>query len=233
MLGATVGTLAGMNVRHLGLVRETANRLSGKEAEAWHSHLSGVFRQGLPKAEPVSEQKFALLVDLGTITVPEDYVHGTRLKSFREKNGEKLCHYDGDINDENFPNPIRVLKPGDKLRVRAFKQTVRGTTSEERMAFLATQKAVFPGAQGASLVWEQKRDELPRDYWHASVDEEERLWRPVNDHHKVPGFLVFSHDAFNFSLVSFEHEWQGNLALLCFCDLSAEASAKAGEPLGA
>ncbi|MDE2116774.1 MAG: hypothetical protein KGI79_02775, partial [Patescibacteria group bacterium] len=89
----------------------------------------------LPPSEPT--EKFALLADLGIITVPDDYVHEKRLTTFGKKNRKKFYPYNDAITDRNFPNPTRVLKPGDKLRVRAFKQVVVGTTtSEERMAFL-------------------------------------------------------------------------------------------------
>src|SRR3989344_9566179 len=87
-------------------------------------------------------EKFALLVDLGIITVPDDYDHANRLATFLERNREKFYNVDNDITDQNFPS--RILKPGDKLLVRAFKQIVPDTTtSEERMAFLETQGAVY------------------------------------------------------------------------------------------
>jgi len=96
----------------------------------------------IPAEVPVSTtQKFALLVDLGIITVPDDYDHTSRLTTFGKQNRKKFYYYNDNITDQNFPNPTRVLSPGDKLRVHAFKQVVGGTTtSEERMAFLATQR---------------------------------------------------------------------------------------------
>ena len=119
------------------------------------------------KPEPTTlakptDKKFALLVDLGIITVPEGYDHATHLSAFRKEHYEKFYDYNDDINDANFSRPSRILKPGDKLRVRVFEQVVGGaTTSEERRAFLAAQKAIRTGAQGASLVVEQKRSQLP------------------------------------------------------------------------
>lgn len=71
--------------------------------------------------------KFALLVDLGIITVPDDYDHKTALKTFGKKNRKKFYYYEEAITDQNFPNPTRILKPGDKLRVRVFQQIVGGT----------------------------------------------------------------------------------------------------------
>ena len=171
-----------------------------------------------PPAEPT--EKFALLVDLGIITVPDDYDHATALKSFGKKNRKKFYYYNEAITDPNFPNPTRVLKPGDKLRVRAFKQVVSGTTtSEERMAFLATHKAIPTGAQGASLVFDQKRDQLPKGKWHASFDEKDRLWQDAVGLHRVPCVLCHSGGGFRFYLGDFERVWNVDFAFLCFCDV--------------
>ncbi len=164
-------------------------------------------------------QKFALLVDLGTITVPDDYVHGSRLTTFGNKHRKEFYYYNDEITDGNFPNPTRVLKPGDKLRVRAFKQVVSGeTTSEERMAFLATQKAVLVGAQGASLVYEQKRNQLPKGKWYVSFDEKDRLWEDAVGDRRVPSVYAYSDGAFIFGLGGFERPWSDDSVLLCFCD---------------
>ena len=172
-------------------------------------------------AEPT--EKFALLAELGIITVPDDYDHETWLARFygKHQGGKKksFYYYNDEITDKNFPNPTRVLKPGDKLRVRAFKQVVGGTTtSEERMAFLATQKAIHTGAQGASLVFEQKRDQLPKGKWYASFDEKERLWTDADGHHRVPGVDCVSDGGFWFRLGRFEDVWSGDVAFLCFCE---------------
>lgn len=173
-----------------------------------------------PVAPAKTIEKFALLVDLGIITEPGDCVHEKRLTTFGKKNCKKFVYYNGEITDKNFLNPTRVLKPGDKLRVRAFKQVVgRTTTSEERMAFLATQKAIHTGAQGASLVFDQKRDQLPKGKWYASFDEPDRLWKDADGYRRVPQVGCYSNGDFEFSLDSFESVWGGDDAFLCFCDI--------------
>lgn len=168
-----------------------------------------------------SSDKFGLLADLGIMTVPAGYDHATQLVKFGEKKSRKrFCSFNDEIMDENFPNPSRILKPGDKLRVRAFQQIVGGTTtSEERMAFLATQKAIHTGAQGASLVFEQMRDKLPKGKWYASFDEKERLWKDASGGHRVPGVDAYSDGVFGFSLGRFEEVWDQDYAFLCFCDV--------------
>ena len=171
-----------------------------------------------PPAEPT--EKFAKLVDLGIMTVPEGYDHATQLNKFMKKNRKKFYGVDDNITDENFPNPSRILKPGDKLRVRAFKQVVPGTTtSEERMAFLATQKAVHVGAQGASLVFEEKRDQLLKGKWYASFDEKERLWKDADGDHRVPYVYCDSGGDFRWGLGDFGYVWYEGDAFFCFCDV--------------
>ena len=207
-----------MTLEHIewfnGLSRTQRDMLSGADLTK--------LKQELP-AEPTV--KFALLVDLGIITVPDNYVHATHLASFKTKHqgGKKSFYgYNNDLTDANFSNPTRILKPGDKLAVRAFKQIVPGTTtSEERMTFLATQNAVHTGAQGASLVFEQKRDQLPKGKWYASFDEKDRLWEDSDGHRRVPYVFAYSDVGFNFALGYFEDVWCDVGAFFCFCDLPA------------
>ena len=179
----------------------------------------------LPTTAPlVPTEKFALLADLGTITVPEDYVHGTRLASFRAKyqDGEfKRFHFYNDaLTDANFPNPSRILKHSDKLSVRAFRQIAVGmTTSEERMLFLQTEGAVFTGAQGASLVWEQKCKELPKGYWYSSFNKNERLSEVADGHHMVPDIGAGVDGTYHFHVGHLNLDQGVGVALLCFCEV--------------
>ena len=162
-------------------------------------------------------EKFTVLADLGFITVPHDYVHATWLDSFRTENRGKFHHYNDAIADANFPNPSRILQPGDKLRVSAITQAMSGTTtSEERMALLAARKAIHTGAQGASLVWKQKRDQLPKGICYCSFDEEGRLWRDAAHHRRVPRIDASSDGTFRFSLSVFECPWFPDFAFFLF-----------------
>lgn len=176
-----------------------------------------------------SSPQFTILADLGIITVPEDYNHATFLVSFRTRHqgGRKksFWSYNEGITDANFRNPSRVLKSGDKLSVRAFRQIVSRTISKERMTFLKEQDAVLVGAQGAALVFDHKRDQLPKGYWYASMDQPDRLWEDAGRSHRVPEVLANHDGNFYFSLGCFEDGCYDLSALLVFCDVPAPSGA--------
>lgn len=235
IIGIDAAKLAGLEIDLLQKMRKghiTAAHLQWFSAltKGERDALVVVGKPALKAVSPVEPiAKFALLAELGIFTVPEDYVHGGRLDSFKLKyqNDEvkSFYYYNEDITDANFPNPSRILKPGDKLRVRAYKQIVPGTTtSKERMDFLATQNTtVYPGAQGASLVWEQMRAKMPKGFWYAAFDEEEHLWKDTHGHRRVPSVFCGSAGDFCFSLGSFELVWYGYDAFFGFCDESLGA----------
>lgn len=158
--------------------------------------------------------RFALLLDLGIITVPRGF------DPFGGKNREKIHRFDDEINDKNFSNPTRVLKPGDKFRVRAFKQVIDDSrTSDERMAFLRSEKAVFTGVQGVILVWKQKRDQLPKGKWYTSFDEPDRLWKDESGYHRLPSIFFYSDGGYAFHPRKFGLNWNEDDIILCFCDV--------------
>ncbi|MDP2934305.1 MAG: hypothetical protein Q8N59_00835 [bacterium] len=168
---------------------------------------------------PKGSEKFGLFKDLGITTVPDDYVHSTRLASFEKENRKKFYYWNDATTDKNFAKATTKLVPGRKLHVKVFKQIVSGTTtSEECLAFLKSQNAVLTGAQGASLVFEQKREDLPKGYWYLSFDEKEALWKDAVGYHRVPYVDRYSDGDWYFDLGYFEYVWRDHYCLLCFCD---------------
>jgi hypothetical protein len=222
MLGKFVRMVVNVPDENLGTLCDLVGKITKKEGgRQWLKELKKFLRKnpcwvgGLMVG---STEKFSL-IDLGIVTVPADYDHSSCLKKFAKQNGRKFAYYNDDITDKNFPNPTRILKPGDKFRVCAFQQIVPGkTTSKERMAFLATQKAIHTGAQGLSLIFDQKRDQLPKGKYYASFDEKERLWKDADGNHRVPCVRAFSDGDFDFRLGRFGDVWYDDYAFLCFCD---------------
>ncbi len=176
--------------------------------------VADVFQKIIDEQKP----RFVLLKDLGVIVVPKDYEHKTRLKLFKEKNKEKFFFYSDFIaDDDRFDDPAQILKPGDKLHVSVLKQIISGrTTSDERLMFLKSKNAILLGVQGVSLVFEQKRDELPKGHWYTSLDEENR-WNRFDVDLNMPSLWVpRTNNDFEFRPICSRHDWDSNDYLLCF-----------------
>lgn len=208
---------------NLGL-KAVPNFVSLSEAEIsyYEGHLEELpdaLRRGfiLPVATPAPKSteppktvvKFDVLANLGIIVVPAYYVHEPKFQGL------------------DFSNPTRVLKPGDRLWVRAHKQIVGGTTtSEERLACLKTLGSHLVGAQGVRLVRGDKQawKKVPKEYLYASFDEKDRL--PIaGGRRRVPAVSTFWRDD-NFLLGYFESVWLVHSAFFSFCD---EPAAPAGD----
>lgn len=170
------------------------------------------------RVRPEDVETLGLIVDLGIITVPTNYEHSTCLARFAKSNGWQFKVYHSDIKDENFQEPSYVLEPGDRLWVRAFKTA---KTHEECMDFLTSQNAVFPSAQGAALLWEQKGDQLPKGWGYFSCDKEERLFS-AGAWHKALRIDVYSDDNIHFHLRDVGRGRHESDAILCICRVPAK-----------
>lgn len=119
------------------------------------------------------DEVFGLVTEIGTLVVPKNYKHETYLTD----SCGRIGHGSRVFSDDHYPNPTRVMRPGDKFRVSAFKQKTERTCYLEQMEFLRELPGVvFTGAQGAAIVWELLRDRMPKDLWLLSMDEPPRLW---------------------------------------------------------
>lgn len=156
------------------------------------------------------------LVKTLDIMVPDDYIHETRLADFAEAHRSEFYYFNDGVTDSNFGKATTQMKPGQRFKVDVFqiKETI---TSEDCLAFLRSQKAILTGTQGASLVFEQKRDQLPKGQWYASFDEMERLWQDTAGH-RVPVIRAHSGRDFGFYLGPFGRGWRGDCCLLSFRD---------------
>lgn len=179
-------------------------------AERW-SGDQGALRKALVSAlllkraeKPVgSAEKFALLVDLGVITVPEGYVAALGLWGL-------------DSSDK-----VRVLQPGDKFRVEVYRPIVSGmTTSRERMAYLERCKGgnVYLGAEGVELVIAQKIGQLQKDHWYMSFGENNLLETSEN-RCEVPSVFVGLDGSSSCSSRHLDEEWYSDEFFFHFSDV--------------
>lgn len=172
-------------------------QLLGPNGDAWQEYLE----DGIARFTSTASKKFALLVDLGFIIVPDDHVSETYLTRFKKhhQDGKKktFLAYNNAITDANFGHPTYILSSGDTLRVSVFHQIVSSsTTCEERMDYLRSQKMdTYTGAQGLAMVFDQKRDLLPKGNWLTSLDEKNHL-PSLDGYHRVPQVVAHSGVAF-------------------------------------
>lgn len=194
------------------LIQQVINSKGNKHAKAMYGAVTG---------EAQVDDRFELL-NTFSITVPQGYDHATRLASFSKEHREEFAYYNDAITDMNYAKATTKLEPGRKLKVKVFQ--IKGlVSSEDCMAHLRSQKAIFVGAQGASLAYEQKKDELPVNRWSASFDEKCALWEDGDGDHGVPCVYRNSVGGFGFDLGGFEYDWYDDDCLLCFCDESSGA----------
>lgn len=169
-----------------------------------------------------SDNRFGLLTSF-ELTVPKKYDHGTQLATFAKfakEKSEKFYYYNDDITDVNYSKATQKLVPGKTYGVKIFWVKTR-VTSEDCLAFLASQRAILVGAQGVSMARQLKKDQFPVGKWTVSFDEKDALWTDADGNHRVPYVLRHSDGSWHFSLGCFEYGWSDDYCLVCFCDLSA------------
>lgn len=164
----------------------------------------------------IPDKRFEL-INTFELIVPVDYKHEGRLDSFRKEHKKEFYYYNDDITDKNFAKATTKLEPGRKFKVKVF-QIKNTVTSTDCMDLLKSQNAVLVGAQGASLAYELKKDQLPKGKWSVSFDEKEALWKDASGYRVVPYVLADSDGDFEFDLGDFEFDWDDDYCLLCFCD---------------
>ena len=189
------------------LIQQIVNSRGNKQAKAMYAALVG---------NATVDDRFELCNTFNTV-VPKGYNHATRLDTFSKEYRKEFSYYNDNITDKNYAKATTKLVPGRKLKVKVFQIKGR-VTSEDCLAHLRSQKAILVGAQGASLVGEKKKEELPVDRWSLSFDEKDALWKDADGYHRVPGVLRYSGGVFGFRLGCFEGDWGRGHCLLCFCD---------------
>ena len=170
------------------------------------------------------QSKFVLLHDLGVITIPVNYVHQTCVSDFLRKNGIHFDYVNGNISDENFRNPTRILKSGEKFHVHAWRQlndTNKKIFPAECMRFIdsVNLKSRWLGVQGATVVFDQKRECLPKGRCYSSFDEQEKLFLGSDGRWRFSGIDACWNNRFCFNLTPFDRECFSAGAFLSYLEV--------------
>lgn len=143
-----------------------------------------VVRNKNAKESPKDRSSSFKLLATYEITVPENYDHATQLASFRKEYLGIFDVCEKQMSDKNFARVTDKLGPGKTYKVEIFR-TINAVYPEDELAFLKKQKALLVGAQGLSLFWQLKKQELSvllrPGMEIISVDERDALIKLDND----------------------------------------------------
>ena len=169
--------------------------------------------QRLNESEASTNPRFELLMEF-KVTVPTDYDHGTQLSTLKKK---EFYYFNDEITDWNFRKATQKLVPGKTYKAKLF--SIRKTVnSDDCLGLYKAVGAILTGAQGLSLVYQLKKDVLPKGKYTVSFDEKDALWRVSDGYHRVPDGYAYSGGAFEFLLGDFESDWDSDYVVLCLCD---------------
>jgi len=199
--------------RALGLSKDEAQEIIGAGG-VMQSEVKPIL-----KKLAITDKRFGVAIREFEITVPTGYNHDTQIDTSAEKaKKEKTTYgYNSDLNSKNFAKATSKLIPGKAYIVKLFPILSR-VTSEDSLTFLSKQNAILVGGQGATLVYDVAKDQLPKGKWTVSFDEKDRLWEDVVGNHRVPGVIAYSDGGFEFYLGRFGYDWLDDGVILCFCD---------------
>ncbi len=176
-------------------------------------------------SQNTESSKFSFLTEFA-ITVPKDYDHNTQLTSFAEANEEKFHYYNDGLTDKNFAKVGRQLVPGKTYLVKIWSiNNNQRTTSKENLKLLEDNQVFSYGAQGASIVWQEAKDKLPKGKQCNFFDEKDNLWEDADGYHRVPYLVCYSDGGFRFDLgyfqyqnVYFQNVWYAGHCIVGLCE---------------
>lgn len=168
--------------------------------------------------EPIVDKRFKFVKEF-KITVPNDYNHVTQLATFAERCKRRLNYYANDATDINFAKTTDKLVPGKTYRVKIFAVS-QSIQSQDALSLIASQKGIFTGIQGASLVYQLEKEELPTSKWYISFDKKDALWVDSNGDCRISDTYLYLDGDINFNLSCFEKNINVGNYILCFCEFN-------------
>lgn len=121
------------------------------------------------------------------------------------------------LTSANFAKASAKLIPSGSYLVKIIPIT-ETVTSQQCLEYLKKQNAIPVGLHGLTLVFELKKDKLPKDRWIVSFAPKEELYVDKDGNHVVPYVHTFQEGEHSFEAESFENEYcwiPPNRTLLC------------------
>lgn len=164
-----------------------------------------------------------LLNGKGTFIVPTDYDHETQLDTYKHEFKAKVRKsvlalnwgYSDNITSEKFAKATNRLVPGKTYAVKMF-PIVSKVQSEDCLAFLKKNNAIFVGAQGITALQSEKPYFFPKGLHTLSFDEKHALGEDPG----VPYIIQCADGSLRVGLKSFDFPFDIVLnVIVCFCNL--------------
>lgn len=128
-----------------------------------------------------------------SVNVPATYNTATQLDSFSvSANKDDFINFYDSITDANYAKVTTQLMPGASYMVTIY-EGEKTVSTEDCMQFLKSKNAMLVGAQGLSLLYQLKKDDLPTDKLIFSFDNKNSLW--FSSYYKcslVPFLILYS-----------------------------------------
>ena len=212
IISADAAKLAGLQIDMLQKMRSGQMTLTQVE---WFNNLTKEQREAFlsGKKLPSIDSRFELLMEF-KVTVPTDYDHGTQLSTLTKK---EFSYFNENVTDRNFRKATQKLVPGKTYQAKLF-SIKNKVTSDDCLGLYKAVGAILTGAQGLSLVYQLKKDVLPKGKYTVSFDEKDALWQDSDGDHRVPFVNARSDGDFRFRLGLFGGDWPSDGVVLCLCD---------------
>ncbi len=172
-----------------------------------------IFLSGCAGLSRVEKEKFGLVKTV-QVTVPAEYDQATCLDTFDEDYVSDFKFFEHDINDEHYRNVTDKLYAGEKFLVEIYEVKSK-VTSEECLAFLASQRAKLVGAQGLSVFYEATRGDYPFSELTLSFDKEKNLWKDKDGNYNIPALMDDTPKPYFFN-ATFTSQFSKGTYILCF-----------------
>ncbi len=156
-----------------------------------------------------------LLNKKGAFTVPIDYDHDTQIDVFgvRTRKLQSTHYYDKELTSKNFAKTTNRLEPGKTYAIKMF-PVLEIVQSEDCLAFLRENNAIFAGAQGLTALQDDQPDVFPTGRYGISFGKKD-----ADGDRWVPSVRRDSDGDWWFRLGYLRNCWGSDYVLVCFCEL--------------
>jgi hypothetical protein len=182
-----------------------------------------LYAELIQRTPPEEDSRFRLMKDFA-LTVPKEYDHLYQMRNFFANRRENDFSDFTEIDNVLFLWATNKAVAGRTYTVKIF-EIVERVSAPDCLEFLKSANAVFLNIQGASLVYQEAKNELLAGYRYFSLDEIDALaiWEHVEPNSRWMPFVAHNRHGWQFNIERMSGAlgggWGGTRdCLLCFCE---------------